>query len=380
LWNKKIGGLKISYQKYQKIKCQSLRGRYITSDHIAPELERLSIRFGKQKIGWSVNKKPIYALKFGNGDIKVLMWSQMHGNESTTTKAVFDLINFIDGNEFYLNNFQICVVPILNPDGAEAYTRVNANMIDLNRDAKLKSQPETLALFKIFEDFRPHYCFNLHGQRTIFAAGINGEAATLSFLSPAQDEERSITPNRLKAMSLIGRIFKDLSLDLENAIGLYDDTFNENCTGDAFQGLGIPTILFEAGHYPKDYEREQTRYYVFKALISALDNLVSKEDTSQQYHKIPRNEKVFLDVIIRNVRLNTVGLLDIGIQFEERLTNSNVVFTPVIQKIENLRDFRGHQEIDTKGQEISFPYNRAPKVGDEIDFVILKNEKILIKT
>ena len=36
-------------------------------------------------IGSSAQGKPIYSYHKGNGPFKVLMWSQMHGNESTST-------------------------------------------------------------------------------------------------------------------------------------------------------------------------------------------------------------------------------------------------------------------------------------------------------
>jgi len=370
----------ISYQDYQKIKVKTLKGRYITQGHIAPEIDRLSSSFVITTIGRSVNQKPIYSIKFGIGKIRLLLWSQMHGNESTTTKAVFDFMNFIQGNEFFRNHFQICIIPILNPDGAETYSRLNANQVDLNRDAKLKSQPETLVLFKAFEQFDPHYCFNLHGQRTIFAAGNKGRPATLSFLAPAEDQQRSVTATRKKAMSLIGHIYKDLKPELENAMGLYDDTFNDNCTGDTFQSLGVPTVLFEAGHYPGDYQREQTRYFIFNALVSALHHLASnKEDATPIYAQMPLNEKVYFDVLIKNVKLGKPGIVDMGIQFEESLEKGLIKFIPKIKKIDNLKHFRGHQEFDASGEDLEFPKNVVPKVGDEIDFVIIKNERKLIK-
>jgi hypothetical protein len=34
--------------------------------------------------------------------------------------------------------------------------------------------------------------------------------------------------------------------------------------------MGVPTLLFEAGHFEGDYQREITRKYIFIALISSL--------------------------------------------------------------------------------------------------------------
>ncbi|MFT7429260.1 MAG: murein tripeptide amidase MpaA, partial [Nonlabens sp.] len=120
-------------------------------------------------IGESVLKRSIYGLKIGSGKVKILAWSQMHGNESSTTRAICELLRSSD-LEHMLENIELYIIPILNPDGADNWTRVNANNVDLNRDAVLLSQPESIVLRKVFDDFQPHYCFNLHGQRSIYGS------------------------------------------------------------------------------------------------------------------------------------------------------------------------------------------------------------------
>ena len=195
------------------------------------------------------------------------MWSQMHGNESTTTKALFDLFLFLNGDSNEANqirkDFTLLIIPILNPDGAEAYTRVNANEIDLNRDSVDLSQPESKLLRKTFEEFEPDFCYNLHDQRTIFAAGDKNYPATISFLAPSYNNEKEYNKNRLKAVNVIAEMNEELQKYIPNQVGRFDDSFNINCIGDMFQSLGVPTILFEAGHYQDDYEREETRKFIF---------------------------------------------------------------------------------------------------------------------
>src|SRR6476620_10765442 len=137
-------------QLYQAYKETSLSGRYIGLKHIEP----LCARYSAEVIGQSVQAKPIYKIQRGNGKIKILMWSQMHGNESTTTKALFAFIHLLhsnsDLNKKLLSEFTFCMLPMLNPDGSEMYTRENANGIDLNRDAQNLSQPESIVLRKTF--------------------------------------------------------------------------------------------------------------------------------------------------------------------------------------------------------------------------------------
>jgi hypothetical protein len=181
-------------------------------------------------------------------------------------------------------------------------------------------------------------------------------------------------------MALIGAITKDLDRELRGKIGLYDDGFNINCTGDTFQTLGVPTLLFEAGHHPEDYEREQTRYFVFKAFLSVCKHIgigISGDDTI--YRTIPFNEKSFLDVIVRNIKWKDGGVGDLGIQFHEYLKGDRIEFIPKIERLDNLQGVHAHREINAGSLPISFPENQSPEVGNEIDFVVINNEKILIK-
>jgi hypothetical protein len=126
-----------------------------------------------------------------------------------------------------------------------------------------------------------------------FGVGDTDIPATLSFLAPAQDQQRSISPNRRQSMAIIGGVIRGLRSELKGGIGLYDDAFNINCTGDTFQSLGIPTILFEAGHFPNDYERETTRFFVFKALKLALDQILKGVELDiLEYENTPFNKKI----------------------------------------------------------------------------------------
>lgn len=69
---------------------ETITDKYITLSHIG----KLIANNKSSVVGHSVENKIIYKIEIGNGKTKVFMWSQMHGNESTTTKALFDFINF----------------------------------------------------------------------------------------------------------------------------------------------------------------------------------------------------------------------------------------------------------------------------------------------
>ena len=221
----------------------------------------------------SENNKPIYSIKIGTGYKKVLIWTQMHGNESTGTKAVIDLLAFIDTSKFSLiidklfEELTILLIPILNPDGADTYTRENFCGVDLNRDAVDLIAKESKCLNNILNDFKPEFCFNLHDQRTIFNVEGTKNPATISFLAPSVNKERTLTESRKKTMSVIVSMNEMLQKVIPNHVGRYTDEFYPKATGDNFQKAGYHTILIEAGHYKNDYDREVVRKFNFLALL-----------------------------------------------------------------------------------------------------------------
>ncbi|MCF6133501.1 M14 family metallopeptidase [Flavobacterium wongokense] len=361
-------------QLHQDYKEPSISGRYITLDDIEPLLEKLK----PEVIGQSVLGKPIYKLELGTGKIRILMWSQMHGNESTTTKALFDFINLLhsgsDLGKKLLGEFTFCLLPMLNPDGAKLYTRENANEIDLNRDAQNLSQPESVALRKTFEVFQPNYCYNLHDQRTIYGVGQTNNPATVSFLAPAYNFDRDINEVRTKAMNVIVAMNEILQQFIPNQVGRFDDSFNLNCVGDTFQYLNVPTILFEAGHYQGDYDREITRKYIFIALVAGLQYFYENDivhNKIDDYVKIPQNKVVFYDFVYKNVKINYDGIeknSNFASQFKEVLKNSKITFEAEIAQVDNLEHYFGHVEIDAQGGSYHDDKNNFPEIDAKADF------------
>lgn len=370
-------------QLHQQYKEESIFGRYITLEHIEP----LILKHQAKIIGQSVLGKPIYKLQFGTGKTKILMWSQMHGNEATTTKSLFDFINFLHSNtkesNAVLDNFTFCMLPMLNPDGAKLYTRENANEIDLNRDAQNLSQPESVVLRKTFEKFQPYYCYNLHDQRTIYGAGDNGDSATVSFLAPAFNENRDINEVRIKAMNVIVAMNTTLQQFIPNQVGRFDDSFNLNCVGDTFQYLNVPTLLFEAGHFANDYEREITRKYIFIALVSGIKFLHENDIVLNEigdYLKIPQNKVVFYDFVYKNVKINydsNKKIINFAAQFKEVLNNEKVTFEAEIAQVDNLENYFGHVEIDAKGETYTDGESNFPILEKKANFYLGESIKIV---
>ncbi|MEZ4854093.1 M14 metallopeptidase family protein, partial [Flavobacterium sp.] len=353
--------------------------RYVTLQHIKPFMESLSSkRFSTKIIGHSVLQKPIYSISFGKGKKKVLMWSQMHGNESTTTKGVLDFINFLQSNnslaQTIYNSYTVVIIPILNPDGAELYTRENANKIDLNRDAKNNTQPESKVLRAICKEFQPDLCLNLHDQRTIFGTENTGLPATMSFLAPAYNATRDYNETRLQAVQIINTIANELSNYIPNQIGRFDDSFNDNCIGDYLMTQNVPTILFEAGHFQNDYQRDEVRKFVFIALLqvfSTTNENVIVDNELDKYLKIPQNKKCFYDFYYKNIKIldkNSEKTINFAAHYEEHLVHKKIEFVAKIVALALENDFYGHFEYDGKEKLFECEGENMPKIGKRADF------------
>ena len=362
-----------------------IRGRYVTSEHISPLLDGYSETLKISDVGTSVKGEKIKLVTVGNGPKKVLAWSQMHGNESTTTKAFFDFLRFVTQKEQFqtdiealLRSYTISFIPILNPDGARLYTRENANGVDLNRDAQQLSEPESRTLSSVFKAIKPHLCLNLHDQRSIYGFA-SGAPATVSFLAPSADPDRSITEARKIAMQHIEKMNHDLQQLIPGKVGRYDDAFNLNCVGDTFQRAKVPTILFEAGHFPDDYQREETRKFIFVALLSLFNCTDAKPKIRKAYASMPENKKNFYDIIIRNVRTHTSkSLLSVALQYREILDNERIVFVPYVEEIGALTDYFGHRELSAEGAKILVNSQEKYRLGEKVLNIVNKKDKSLL--
>ena len=338
--------------------------RYFPPEAFLNAFDALDVDLDLEVLGRSEEDRPIYGLTIGRGKEKVLAWSQMHGNETTTTKALLDLLHYLetsDQGKSIKESLTLRIIFQLNPDGALRYTRLNANEVDLNRDAVTQTQKETKVLMQTFASFVPDYCLNLHGQRTIFAAGNTTKPATLSFLAPSANPKRSITPTRRVAMQLIAALVEPLTVSSEWGVGRYDDGFNINCVGDYFTAKEVPTLLFEAGHYPEDYNRDTTRKLIFQSLVNLLQSINNKSFSrfsENEYFKVPENSNHLRDVEFKNVTIvNNKKLTksSLFVQYKEHINNGQVHFLP--EYVGNQLDWTGLKQIDAAEKPILKPIN-----------------------
>ncbi|WKZ68750.1 MAG: M14 family zinc carboxypeptidase [Melioribacteraceae bacterium] len=367
--NLEISSIMFNYDNYKE---KSVIGKYVNRNKISEFLNKIrsNDRYELKIIGKSYEGRIIDLIKIGNGKTKVLFWSQMHGDESTSTRAILDLINFFEANddtnslrERILENISLYIIPMLNPDGAEIFTRRNAQQIDINRDAIAQQSPEGKLLYEIKNEVKPDFAFNLHDQSSGYSAGINYKSSTISLLSPPFNYNADINDTRKKAMQLIVSLYDELSQIIPGHIARYSDEFEPRAFGDNFTKDGIPTILIEAGGWASDPDREFVRKLFFNSLIKSLraisENSLSNYDENN-YFNIPENKELLFDLILRNVNVkknNSVHKIDIAVKREPFLdsTENKVYYKGIIADIGDLSTFYGYDEIDVSNLFLHHP-------------------------
>jgi len=354
--------LKAAYDQYKEA---AITHRRFKHRDIKPIIEQRKDGglFGVIQLGSSVEKREIYQLNYGEGDRKVMLWSQMHGNESTATMSLFDLFNFLEGSDDEFESIRKVIkerlnlrfIPMVNPDGAEAFTRRNAYEIDLNRDAIQLTSPEAIILRKAREDFSPEFGFNLHDQQIYYNVERTAKPATISVLAPAFNYETEINDVRKRALQVIVGMNELLQEIIPGQVGKYDDGFEPRAFGDNFQRWGTSTILIESGGYPGDPDKQYIRELNFMIILNAL-YAIAQESYSDydvaDYFAIPDNDTKLMDVMLRNVTIKRDDLeykVDLGIRRREIEGDESYHTESSITDIGDLSVFYGYDEVDVDG-------------------------------
>ncbi|MCF8266795.1 MAG: hypothetical protein K9I69_01845 [Ignavibacteriales bacterium] len=345
--------------------------------------------FTVTEVGRSVEDREIYLVKVGSGKTKVLLWSQMHGDEPTSTAAFFDFFGFLLKNDKWndvrgdlLRSLTLYFVPMLNPDGVERFSRYNAQGIDLNRDAKALVAPESRILDRLVNDIKPDFAFNMHDQDFRWSVGGGKQMVTLSFLAPAFDEARTVDEPRRKAISLLSTVIRDFDEICPGRITRYSDDFEPRSFGDTIAGKGISTILIESGRYEMfDSDKRRVRQILPAILFHCFLKISNNdfEDDGTLYNNTPFNGKFLYDLIMRNVKFTRNGvsaIADFAINrnFHFNPENRKPYFISNLEAVGDLSPFFGYYEADCTGLEI-MPYDKYPDLY-ELKEIIADHPKL----
>ncbi|MEO7674916.1 MAG: M14 family zinc carboxypeptidase [Pyrinomonadaceae bacterium] len=311
------------------------------------------------EVGRSVANREIYQAEFGRGPLKVFLWSQMHGDEPTATSAVIDLLAILQkhrGKDWVKNiekTMTIRVVPMLNPDGSEAYTRRNMQGLDINRDAQHLKSPEAQLLKKLRDEWSPHIGFNLHNQNALTTAGQTYKQAAISFLVVFGDAQKTSSEGHERNKRLAATMTHAIQNYILGSIGRYDDEYTPSAFGDSFSAWGTPVILIETGalHGQSEMFLVKLNFIAIATALKALADGSEKNASPIVYEQLPCNTSGRLFYFVfRNVSLvdrtkpNEVTITDIGANTERR--RAEFTAPTIVSKVRDLSVFAGLEEFD----------------------------------
>jgi hypothetical protein len=361
-----------------------INNRLIKHAEVNELLTALPSEFTVETKGYSEEGRSIKLVTWGKGSQKIFIWSQMHGDEATGTMALFDLMNFLKGNvntdsiTTLSESCTLYLLPVLNPDGAERFTRRNARQVDINRDYRELLSAEAKILESVHKELKPHFAFNLHDQNTLWSVEGSKKSATLSFLAPSYDANLSINDTRTKAMQVIAGMYEILTEILPGRIGLFPDDFEPRAFGDNFQLAGTSTILLEAGGYKYDFEKQEIRKYYLLSILQGLISISSRtylNNNINSYLNIPKNGKQIFHVLIHNVEVNGLKT-SVAMNFEETLKPLDHALLKLfyIHDIGDLRGYNAYMTYDTPELKIEEPI----AIDSLANFSLLNNGKIVL--
>lgn len=332
---------------------------------VAPWLRADVVR--TRELGRSVQGRPIRAVTFGEGPVTVLLWSQMHGDESTATMALADILRFLAEagtdslRERLRRALTVTFLPMLNPDGAEVFQRENAVGIDVNRDARRLATPEGRILAALRDSLRPQFGFNLHDQSARTRAGLGGLPAAIALLPPAYDSAGSYDEVRARARLVAATVAALLAPEIPGRIARYDDTFSPRAFGDVTQQRGVSTVLIESGALPDDPEKQRLRALNVAAILGALDAIGTGRYVDADpgaYQRLPENVGGARDLVILGGRLVLPGhgpvRADIGVNYRDAVARTD----GRIVEVGDLDDAAAVDTVDVSGLFL-FPADSA---------------------
>jgi hypothetical protein len=138
-------------------------------------LDRRDARAAHVAIGQSAGGRPIDALLLASDPdpllsaappgarLRVMILGSQHGTEASGAEAILILAGRLLGRQAaLLDELELVLVPVGNPDGREAHRRVNASGVNLSTDFTVLSQPESRALLDALERWQPDVFLDVH--------------------------------------------------------------------------------------------------------------------------------------------------------------------------------------------------------------------------
>ncbi|KXJ98700.1 MAG: Zinc carboxypeptidase [Acidobacteria bacterium OLB17] len=341
-----------------------------------------------EEVGRSNAQREIYQMEFGSGPIKIFLWSQMHGDEPTATSALIDIFSFFSTHKdtpwvkTIAEKLTIRAVPMLNPDGAELYTRRNLQGIDINRDALALATPEARLLKQLRDRWQPHIGFNLHNQQALTAVDHTAKQAAISFLVVYGDARKTETNGMIMNKRIVSEMIKAIEPFIPGHIARYGDEWTPTAFGDNFSAWGTPVILIETGALVGKSELYLAKIN-FIAMMTAFSSVATASQASastQPYDTLPHNGSgTLVNYIFRGMQLppndgRRPAAFDVAVTAARRRAS----FLPWLRiaRVGNLNGLHGLEEYDASGFYVVQRF-RNLKVGSTAEFLFYRTDRVV---
>lgn len=248
-------------------------------------------------IGQSMKGRDLYLVKYISNpeNPTILFLTQQHGNEQLTTEGTLEFIKHLGTGKTkgVLDNVNVLIVPMLNPDGAMGdvdfdlddyiasgdrhLTRYNAAGEDLNRDHVNKIFPETQALHNnVLRAYDIDYMIDLHHQGA--NSERDGELVSGSILYPTTENADPEVVHKSKQLGAV--VFDKIDSTGWGHLGKYNGGSAETISRNGISvEYGISTLLFEMRGM-SDHSNEsailgqKSNGYLIKQTVNTLDAAV----------------------------------------------------------------------------------------------------------
>jgi len=340
-----------------------------------------------EEVGRSFQNREIYQMQFGQGPLKVFMWSQMHGDEPTATSALIDTFTFLQRNRHipWVKKIEETItfraVPMLNPDGEEMYQRRSALDIDINRDALDLKTPEAQLLKKLRDDWNPSIGFNLHNQNALTTVSGTTKQASISLLVVYGDAAKTTSDGLERNRRICGLIVQALENYIPGHIARYDDEYTATAFGDNFSAWGTPVILIETGGLQGKDEMFLVKMN-FIAFLTALNSLADgseKAASSIPYDTLPHNSsgRVYT-FVFRNASIidpqNSGQVVISNIAANSWRQRASFVPQVAITAIGSVNGMGGVEEYDASNFYVMQKFGRM-KVSESAELLFFKKDR-----
>lgn len=253
------------YDQEQPLIQQGLR----SNDQLYGDLGELDATYDTlalSQVGESLEGRPLYNATVGDGDRKLMIVTQQHGDEPTGTEASMLLLEWLSGDsetaQALRDDITVSVMPRVNPDGFERWEQLvageaeledtidprrNSADVDLNRtwDSSEVIDPETIpeamAVRQVLEAFDPELVLDYHNQNNYVNEA--GDLETMSVLWPTNElVETEITSTAQQAAVALSQGLEDFDFGY---LSLFPGGDTPQIARNGLGIDGVPALLIE---------------------------------------------------------------------------------------------------------------------------------------